>query len=316
MTVKNIIEQVQTVFPKIGKTQIIKSIDYAQKKYAGEIGLLRKTGTLSSPSSNITWTLPTDCKQVIDILFYNSNDMPLYMDDLGLSYEIVFGKITFINDDGTKLSNLPTTVDSAYIVYEHYPSTVDGEDDSLDIDEELHDAIVAWVMKDYHSKYPVEVMTNDGVIMTKDWRAVSHWQGEYMYYLKTGRMRAEADQDGVDSQPKMNSLGYPIITRRQKITSGSSVSVTPLSETFSKYIRFTAVSPSTVSIDEQFGWDSTIPTPSVSSGTIEVTGSAVFSASTFVNPNQNINYTYQSSSQIDLYPTSNWGTLVVEIYER
>ncbi len=316
MTVNNIIEEVKQIFPEISESQIIKTIDYAQKKYAGEVGILRKSGELTDISSNITWVLPSDCKQVIDITFYDSNDMPLYMDDLGLLYQIVFSKITFLKSDGTKLSNIPDSVSSVYIDYEYYPETISGVDDTLEIDEELHGAILSEVLRSLFSKIPVDVLTRDGVIKSRDWSAVQYHGAEYSKYVTKGKARAEVGKDGIDADITYDKLGNPIIARRQNLGIGSTVNFNTLNTVFTKYIRFTATSPSTVTISEQFGWGETLATPSITNGVISVTGTAVFSNGTFVNPNQNINYSYISSSQIDLYPPSSWGTLVVEIYER
>lgn len=316
MTVQNMVEEVRQVFPDLKESQVLKKIDFSQKKYAAEIGILKKSGQLTDIDSNITWTLPTDCKEVIDITFYDSDDMPLYMDDLGLCYEIVFGKLTFLNGDQTALSNLPSTISYAYIDYVYNPDDIDDVTDSLEVDEELHEYVLADVWRGLYASFPVDTLTREGIRTVRDWNAVRYWQGEYKEGVKKGRMRVAVGKDAVDGDVKLDVLGNPIRLARQRISTTTTIDVSGLRAIFSKYIRFTAVSPSTITIAEQFGWTTAIATPTILSNVITVASSAEFSATMTAITNIGIRHERTSTSAWEFEVYDNWGTLQVEIYER
>lgn len=81
-----------------------------------------------------------------------------------------------------------------------------------------------------------------------------------------------------------------------------------------KYLRFTMVD-GIDTINSVLGYTS--PTILESSGIITVTTSAQFSVKVFVLPNNlNAKWEYISTSIIKIYPPSNYGTMVVEIWER
>jgi hypothetical protein len=310
------VEEIRQVFPDLKEAQVLKKIDFSHKKYATEIGILKKSGQLTDISSNITWTLPTDCKEVIDITFYDSSDMPLYMDDLGLCYEIVFGKLTFLNEDQTALSNLPSDITYVYIDYVYNPATIDDVTDSLEVDEELHEYVLADVWRGIYASFPIDTLTREGVRKVRDWGAVRYWKDEYRDGVKKGKMRAAVNKDATDGDVKLDTLGNPIRLARQRISTSTLVEVSGLRAIYSKYIRFTAVSPSTITITEQFGWTTTIATPTVASNIITVVSSAEFSATMTAITNIGIRHERTSTSAWEFEVYDDWGTLQVEIYER
>ena len=317
MTIQNMIETIQEVF-KIGEPQILKEIDIAQKELCAETNILTTEAALSDIYTNITWTLPSDCKQVREVSFYDSNGMALDIYDLELAYQIIFGKITFVHTDGdTVLSGLPSSITYAYLDYVKHPTTLTLITDSLTIPENLHEALQAKVFKKLFSLYPVDMLTRDGAIKARDWTAVRHWDIEYEKRKREAKRQANIENDATDySKIKRNFLGEPEGVPRQRISTTSTIYISALTSIYSKYVRFTATSPSTIAISEQFGWTTSIATPTITNNVITVLSSAEFTNTMFAITNQNINYTKVDASNWTFDVYDNFGTIVIEIYER
>lgn len=314
MTPFNAIEQIQEIFPQLGEPYLLKELDASQKRFAGETKALTKTAQLSDISTNITWTLPTDCIAITDVLFYDSYDMPLYMDDLQLAFEIVLGKITFVRTDRSKITGLPSTIAYAYIEYINYPSTIDNISDSFELPEEIHEGIIADVLKKLHAKFPVEVFTPDGMVKTRDWKAVSFYKNEVREFEKKGRRLANNAKDKTSNvNIRLSKLGNPITLGRQRISTTSSVEIPGLSAFYSKYIRFTAVDGGDITINEQFGWINNIAVPTETGYTITVVSNSEFTTSMFNESTLMINSGYVDADTwtFELYP--GYVTVVCEI---
>lgn len=310
MTLQHIYETAKQIFPQIGETQIVQEADRAQKELARDTEILETTVSLSSPSTNVVWSLPSDFLKVERIDYYDSSDNPLYVgNDIYIDYEVEQDKIFFRGTNSTNITGLPSDVSTVYLRYSKLPLSLSNISSSLSIDEQYHEGVLAKVMERLYARFPTVSIEGGRII---DWRAVDYWKGEY----NDVRLQAKRDKNN-KTNDDINVVSYPhggdfYLQKRVKDSSGGSVAGTLVG--FSKYVKITATSPSTVSVGTPIGFSSV--SASESGGTISVTTSAEFSVNTFVVPNQNINYSYISSSQIDLYPPSNWGTLVVEIYER
>lgn len=311
MTVQNAIERIRRIFPKAGIQEIVKELDIAQEEFVDETQTLFETVTLSSPSSNVVWSLPSDFNEVDRLDFYNSSDNPLYVgDDIYIDWDVEDDKIFFRGSDSTNITGLPSSVSTAYLRYFKKPDSIGGESGTFTVNSRYHEGIVARVISKLMHFYPTLQLEGGTAI---DFRSVSSWNSVWEKYLR----KARSDKKSGYSDEPMTVQNYQFAgdfykQKRVKDLSGGSVSGTLVG--FSKYVKLTAISPSTLTVGTPIGFSGV--SAAMNSGTIEVTSSASFSANTFVHPNQNINYSYQSSSQIDLYPNSNWGTLVVEFYER
>jgi hypothetical protein len=310
------IETIQSVF-NIGETQILKEIDIAQKELCAETNILTTEAALSDIYTNITWSLPSDCKQVREVTFYDSDGMQLDIYDLELAYQIIFGKITFIHTDGTTiLTGLPSSITYAYLDYVKHPASLTAVTDSLTIPENLHEALQAKVFKKLFSIYPVELITQNGVIKSRDWSAVRYWDNEYEKKKREAKRQANIENDATDySKIKRNVLGEPEGVPRQRISTTGTIYISALTSIYSKYVRFTATSPSTISIDEQFGWTTSIATPTITSNVITVLSSAEFTNTMYGNPNQSINHRKVSASSWTFDVYDDYGTIVIEILE-
>jgi len=319
MTLANMFETVREAFPSLKEMQFVKEADLAQKEFCAETNILTTSGLLSDPTTNITWTLPTDCKQVRAVDFYDTNGMALDIEDLEIAYQIIFGKITFVHTDGqTILTGLPSSVAYAYVDYVKRPDDLSAITNTLSIPEDLHEAIQAKIFEKLYSLYNVDIVTPQGsVIKAKDWGAVRYWNGKYEKLKREAKRHASVEQDATDySRIKRNVLGEPEGVPRQRLSTTNAINISALRSIYSKYIRFTATSPSTITIVEQFGWSSTLATPTITNNVITLLSSAEFTNTMFVRPNQGINYSMVDTSTFTFDVYDNWGTLAVEIYER
>jgi len=319
MTLANMFETVREAFPSLKEMQFVKEVDLAQKEFAAETNILTTSGLLSDPTTNITWVLPSDCKQVRAVDFYDTNGMALDVEDLEIAYQIIFGKITFVHTDGqTILTGLPSSVAYAYVDYVKRPDDLSAITSSLSIPEDLHEAVQAKVFEKMYSLYNVDIVTPQGaVIKAKDWGAVRYWNGKYEKLKREARRQASVEQDATDySRIKRNVLGEPEGIPRQRITTSNIINISGLQSLFSKYIRFTATSPSTIAIAEQFGWNSVLATPTITNNVITLLSSAEFTNTMFATTNQGINYSMVDTSTFTFDVYNNWGTVVIEIYER
>lgn len=317
MTVQVMVEEILQHFPNEGITSILLDINEVQKTLASETEVLTTTSELDSPATNLSWTLPSTCKVVTGIELYDSNDQEVYLEDddndTDLSYEIINGVIAFHSNEEEILTRLPSVISTAYIDYIKIPAAIDAESDTFELPVELHEGILAGVLKKLYLKYPT-LPTPDGLI--RDMRMVSYYSKEYERYRILGKRIGNENKERIRGQYKYDVLGNPISIRRQKRSSiAGSISATPLLDLYSKYLKFTAVSPSTITIVTQFGWTTAIATPTITSNVITVASTAEFTATMFANTNIGINHerTTTSAWTFDVY--DDWGTLVVEIYE-
>lgn len=315
MLLKNIQEKIQRVFPQIKQAEIIKDISDSQEKFADDSEILTSIAQLTDPQSNITWVLPSNLKAIKDVLFYNSSDMPILKSDLDVEYEIVLGKITFVNTDGTQLTRLPTNVSSAYLEYTKYPETIDSISDSLEIPNNLHEGILADLFHKYYSQIPVPVPTRDGVVQMISLNVAKYWEGQYNNYVRKGLDQRYKDRTDYTST-KRDYLGFPKKIPRQKIATTANVQLSSLSSLYSKYIRFTIVSPDTLAISEQFGWDTDIATPTVVSSVVTLASSAEFTDTMTAMPNEKLNHRKVSASSWTFDLPDTFTTILFEVWER
>jgi len=315
MTVLNIIEQVEQLFPELGRTQILLDIDSSQKEFADNTKILTKQGQLSGISTNISWALPSDCVEVYDIELYGSDDMELYLDEEDLTYHIDRDVITFLDEDDDSLTRLPSAISYAYLDYVYRPASITLETDSLSIPEDFHEGILAKVLSKYYARFPQQIITSGGVIKAVDLKMVSYWESVYDKQRIEAKRWVNVNKNNIGSEAKKDILGYPISVRRKRNLTSGAIPVNAYNLFYSKYYRFTATSPSTLTENEISGFSGAI-TLSIVGGTITVSSSAEFTSSMFIVPNQSVNYSYISASAIEIYPPSGWGTLVVEIYKR
>lgn len=85
--------------------------------------------------------------------------------------------------------------------------------------------------------------------------------------------------------------------------------------TYTKYLRFTAVSPSTLTVEQSGGWDD-LTDPVMLDGDILIVSDGEFTSETKVFIDSYVNYEVVSTSLIKIYPNPDWGTIEITIYIR
>jgi hypothetical protein len=291
MTIQNLIEGAQRSFPKARHAELIKDIDVVQKRFSRETLLLEKEGSLASPSTTLSWDLPSDFIELADkdsIQLYNSDGDPLYLGQLEIEAVIDNGHITFYSTTTTTIDNMPSSVDSAYIRYRYVAPDVDEYTDTLTIDESFHEGIEAGVMERLYARYPTIPLLNEpgaaGQIFRHDTNMISYWKGVYT----ENRINAKKYRNS-----KRNTFtefsNYPFAGRFELIKRGyvsSTTTIFPTTLGYSKYVKVTVTSPSTVTIGNNWGWTTT-PTGSVTGSTLTLASADSEFTETMVVKNAN-----------------------------
>lgn len=317
MTLQNLVESVEQAFPQLGRTQIIKEFDLAQKSLCTEIGLIEESGSLSDVDSYISWNLPTGFVELNELDFYDTNGDPLYIENLDLDFEIYDGQIHFFSTTTTPLDSIPSTV--AYIVlrYKRLPSDLESITSTVEIDEVEYPAMEALVFKRLFSKIPVpRAIDNEGKIVSMiDRSSVNYWDKEY-YRLK---VEAKKRNNSLDSTKRSatyyNHAGLNYFVRRTKEVSIDTIDIPSYSTLYSKYVRFTAVAPGTFTEVFRYGYGDL--SYSMDGNDIVITSSGEFDEETWGDDIQNSAHQYVSANEFRFTPSPslNWGTTMIEIWK-
>lgn len=193
MTLENIVEQVQQLFPNIQQAQILKEIDIVQKEFVEETGLLEAEGQLEGIDENTMWQLPSDFKVLKRIDYYDVQGYPL--DPEGMSYDIERGNIYFKSTTGEVLLQMPENLVYIVLQYLKVPGNITALTSVLDIPQEFHNAILAKTIERMYARFPVDVLTKDGPAKMKDWSAVQYWKGEYRNFVIRAKQQANQASD-------------------------------------------------------------------------------------------------------------------------
>ena len=326
MTIKQMIDEVQTVFPTVGRNQIRLDIDTAQKEFARKTRILGKRGELSSPSSNLAWELPSDFESLTDVRIYDSSGYPLILYNKEIDYDCdpKLGKIFFKSITTTNITGLPSAIDKAYIYYDYKPATISSESASLEIDEQYYEALKAWIYKKYFKLYPTEIMTNNGVIRARDARASSTFEADWQRYIKDAK-RFSKDSTVKDVQHYQHAGKVSLPMRDDSGDSATiTSSLTAISALYEKYAYYTLVPPGDTSEKTAYSYGYSGVTATLASngdGTYDLTftSSGQFGEDTFIEVAgcDIVSVTRTSSSLITVVLIDFQGsTGAVEIYEK
>jgi len=317
MSTQNIVEAALEVFPNVKESQIVKDLNKIQKLFCTETGILEERGSLSSPSSNVAWSLPSGFRKLTDVVFYGSDGEPLYNGvDFNYGWDIEFDKFYIHATDATPITGLDDGIDSAYIHYKKIPTTIVSRSTALEIEEDFEDALEHHLLSKYFSKYP----TLEGGV--RDLSSASwHLKRYKEEKIKAKRYLMSKDKGSGEGQ-HWQYAGAQVLPRRVNdgtLGATTVTQVTALSQIYTKYIRFTlnsaggdgAQTPSTTMI----GYTDVVGT--VSSNTFTMTSGADFAADTqIICNNSAVSYIYNSSSLITFTLPVGWGVVELEIWER
>lgn len=323
MTLGNIVENVMLAFPRATEAQIIKEVDVAQRKFVARTRLLKEVGELSGIDSYISFSLPNNFKSLISINYYDSNDAPIYEEELDIAAEIhtVSGskKITFRSTTLTPISEIPSSIDSIQLEYYKYPDAITTTSSSLSIAEEYWEALENMVMIKLYKIYPQTVVSEKGSYSMIDWRAIAFLQKQVEAYER----KAEIERNvGSDDRPYdiqiYTHAGEQYISKRTKITA-TTITIEGSEVAYTKFFRAIAVDDDSYEVQEASGW-TVDPTIAVVSGTPAITITSAgneftVDPATWVYNNQNAGYSWDNAGQITIRPDStSFGTMEIVVY--
>ena len=317
MNTLQIIESVQQVFPNLSRNQIRLDLDSAQKLFADETGTILVKGTLSAPSTNVAWSLPTGFVKLKSFVMYDADNNPVYPAELDYTHQIDLDKFFVYSTNGEALTGLDCTY--AYIIYEALPDTLSTESTAMDVTEHYRDAVESYVLGKYFSKFPIDTLANGQVVKVLNLQAAQLHKNEYEK-LRIKFKRSFNSREVTDNNPAFypHAGAFHLAKRSNDSTTGTTVSISAIGDLYAKYAYFKASStdvpidpPATLSI----GY-STIACAFVSN-TVTVTSTAEFDEETIILPNNwDASWVRDSSSQITITLPSGWTTFAFEIYER
>jgi hypothetical protein len=322
MTVKNLYEFIQKVFPSIGQTEIIKLIDQKQKELSQETKLLTARAELSDISTNFAWLLPSDFLEFVSIKAYDEDDKPYYISEQYLEFEIEFGKIYAKSLSPTVRTTIPDAISKIYLHYIKKPATITSISDSLTIDEVIHEGIKAGVLQELFATTQVEVISGGQVVKVFDPRMINYWENQYDKYRIKGKKLAnqkKQSQGDVIFYPYAGKFNLP---ERANDTTVSTITTQPLvgaALLYDKYAILTVIEgQATGTLIGQFGFAGTI-SATISGNTITVTStSADFTQGVIriEHANEYIGYLVTDTSTITFTAETGWAkdtiTLIVD----
>lgn len=316
MTLQNLVEGIEQVFPSIGRTQILKEFDLAQKTLASEAELLEESGSLSDVSSYISWNLPSGFVKLNEVDFYDTSGNPLYKENLSIDFEVYDGQIHFVSTTTTPLESMPSTIIYIILRYEKLPSDIETVDSTVTIDEVEYPAMEAFVMKRFYSrvKVPKYVDKNGEVVSVIDNTSLNYWNGEY-HRLKVEAKRRKNLLDTTERKAVYYpTAGQTYFLKRTKEASIDTIEIPSYETLFSKYVRFKAVSPGTFTEILKVGFGDL--SYAMDGNDIVVTSTAEFTTSMWADDIQNGGFEYISTSEFRFTPEplGAWGTSVFELW--
>jgi len=315
MTTLHQIESIQQVFPDISRNQIRLDLDTAQKLVVSETGVITTTGSLTSVTTSVAWTLPTGFIKLLDFVMYDASYNPIYLEERNYKYEIVNDKFYVYSTTSTPIEGLDCTY--AYIIYEALPTTLSSESTELEVSESYRDALESYVLSKYFAKFPTPYVIRGQLVTAINFQAATYHQNIYeklRIKLKKEFNSRETTDGNVINYPQAGKFYLP--RRMGEAVSAGTVDVSSIGEQYTKFAYFKVTGDVT---DQAATLESgyTAITLTVATNTATVSSSAEFDLETIIIPNNwDATWVRNSSSEIVITLPSGWTTFSFEIYER
>jgi hypothetical protein len=149
---QNYIEEIQQVFPNVGKSQIKRDINLIYKDFSRRTEILERKANLTFTTSTVSYALPSDLTKLIRIDFLDSAGTYLDAKD-SCSYIVENGYIYFVNSKGEQITQIPSTISAISLYYVYIPTAMATNTDIPSFPMEFEDALVYGVMAKYHNKF-------------------------------------------------------------------------------------------------------------------------------------------------------------------
>ena len=324
MTLQQLVEGMENVFGKGKRQEIILEFDLAQKTLCTEVELLKESGELSNITSYTSWALPSDFDTLTDVDFYNSDSEPLYKQNLDIDFQIYVDSngdktIYFLSTTNTPLASMPATIDSIVLRYIKTPASITTIDSTVNIDEIEYTAMEAFVRKRMYSKTPmaIGVDRDKSPIVGIDHRSVNYWDNEYYRLKVVAKQRINNLNDTPQDAVYYNHAGNQFFLKKKKEATVNAVTIPSYSSLYTKYVRFSATSPSTLTEIFNLPGGFTGLSYAMDGNDVVVTSTAGFSNETWGRDNQHSAHEYISANEFRFTPepVTAWGTSIMEIFE-
>lgn len=317
MNTLQIIESVQQVFPRVSRNQIRLDVDTAQKLLADETGIITTRGSLTSPTTNFAWALPTGFLRLKDFAMYDANDNPVYPEGLNYKYEVEFDKFYVYDEDNTPITGLDCV--TAYIHYVGLPSTLTTESTSMEITDHYRDAIESYVLAKYFAKFPIPFISGGNVVEALNLQAAQYQKLNYeQMRVKIKRLFNSRDMTNDHWQMYPDAGKYYLPERPNDTSSSTTVSIAALTDLYTKYAYF-KMTPADdgTSVDPTIELGYSTISSALSGDTVTLTSTAEFDEEGIINVNNwDATWVMNSSSEIVFTLPSGWTTFSFEIFER
>jgi hypothetical protein len=226
MTLENLIEEVRTVFPNVGVMRIIKTADRAQKILCEDTHCLMGIAELTDPTSYVAWGIPDDFVALDRIRVYDSSNDPVYLGEDNLKYKVEDGYIIFYATTSTTISTLPSNYTTVNAHYFKRPATLDDIDDTFDIDEAFHEALLAKVFERMHAMNLTPISAEGEVVrMGINTPILRYWASQYndrkIAAMRKANMRGRKGKFRI--QPYYHGGNMQVVEYTQSGASGSTL---------------------------------------------------------------------------------------------
>ena len=327
MTTQQIIENILTVFPSLEEMRVARDLSDLQRSFAAETRLLVERASLSDPSTNVAWTLPSNFIELYGedpVRFYNSDGEPLYLsgENYSYAYEIQFGKLYIYSLTSALATGLSSDIVSAYIHYRKIPAIITDRSVALEIDDFFTKALEHGLLSDYFGKFPTDVLTRDGrVAKVRDIQSASWHEKRYQDLKIKAKIYAKTKE--YNKQNNVQYYGdagsYQLPQRVNDSSLGSTIVpvVTALGNIYAKYVLYYFTPGGSGAITPQITAIGFSPTATKTGNTVVLTSAGQFGTDINVISNDGgVSWTYDSSSQITIDLPSSYTSIAIEIWER
>jgi hypothetical protein len=141
MTVQHQWELMRKVDPGLGETEAIVLLNAAQNQFATETLILEATVNLTLTTA-LSYTLPTDCISIHKVIPKESSGTVLE----NISYSIDHGYITFVDNDNSDATTMPSNVATITLLYYQLPTALTALTGTSTLPSQFHMAMVWYGM--------------------------------------------------------------------------------------------------------------------------------------------------------------------------
>ena len=142
MTVKQIIETIQTYVPSVNETEVFLALNRYQRLFCRRTKILHGDVDLTLTTNTVKYNYPSTVESVDELVVLDSTEKAI--DDTECKYVLRDSTITFIDSKGKILVSLPTDAATARLTVSKRPTSLSSLASTPDIDEEFQE--VLWAM--------------------------------------------------------------------------------------------------------------------------------------------------------------------------